>query len=336
MFNASGDVISNAVVRVNGTTKSTRTNQNGVWTFALLTPGSYGITATYTSSATVTMHRRREADRDRRHRALLAPARRALVDPAQKAHLRAGRADKEGMRSHLAARIQAASPRNEGGFTLAEVVFGLTIFLIVATALGGLLVSSVMTYGQSRERTLGVEYAMEQVELIRRMPYDSIGLVNGNPPGTLQATKSINLTGIEATAKVEVHYVDDQTPNGYRTYANYKQVVVTITRDRDSKRARPRDDVRLVRDQGLGLRHGHQGVRHRLQGCDARRRCDGEPQHRPVGAAQRRDRRKRRGGLPRADREPDERDAGVLRPERLAADRLYGPARRSLAERRGP
>ena len=55
VFNASGDVISNAVVRVNGTTKSTRTNQNGVWTFPLLTPGSYGVTATCTSSATVTM-----------------------------------------------------------------------------------------------------------------------------------------------------------------------------------------------------------------------------------------------------------------------------------------
>jgi hypothetical protein len=55
VFNANGDVISNVVVRVNGTTKSTRTNQNGVWTFVLLAPGSYGVTATYTSSASVTM-----------------------------------------------------------------------------------------------------------------------------------------------------------------------------------------------------------------------------------------------------------------------------------------
>ena len=76
---------------------------------------------------------------------------------------------------------------------------------------------------------------MEQVELIRRMPYDSIGLANGNPPGTLRRLGRSGLTGIKATMKVEVRYVDDQTPNGYRTYANYKQVVVTITRDRDSK-----------------------------------------------------------------------------------------------------
>ena len=55
VFNANGDVISNAVVRVGGTTKTSRTNQNGVFIFTLMQPGSYSITATYTSAATVTM-----------------------------------------------------------------------------------------------------------------------------------------------------------------------------------------------------------------------------------------------------------------------------------------
>jgi Tfp pilus assembly protein PilV len=127
-------------------------------------------------------------------------------------------------------------PSDEAGFTLAEVVLGLAIFLIVATALGGLLVSATLTYGQSRERTLAVQAAMQQLEVIRRMPYENIGVANGNPPGTIAATKAITLTGIKATMAVQVRYVDDQTPNSYRTYANYKQVTITITRDRDSKR----------------------------------------------------------------------------------------------------
>jgi chitodextrinase len=55
VFDEDGDVISNAIVRINGTTKSTRTNRNGVYTFAMIFPGSYGVTATYTGSATVTM-----------------------------------------------------------------------------------------------------------------------------------------------------------------------------------------------------------------------------------------------------------------------------------------
>ena len=40
---------------VGGTTKTSRTNQNGVFIFTLMQPGSYSITATYSSSATVTM-----------------------------------------------------------------------------------------------------------------------------------------------------------------------------------------------------------------------------------------------------------------------------------------
>ena len=47
VFNANGDVISNAMARVGGTTKTSRTNQNGVYIFPLMQPGSYSITATY-------------------------------------------------------------------------------------------------------------------------------------------------------------------------------------------------------------------------------------------------------------------------------------------------
>jgi hypothetical protein len=49
------------------------------------------------------------------------------------------------------------------------------------------------------------------------------------------ASKPVTVTGVKATMKTQVRYVDDQTPNSYRTYANYKEIVVTITRDRDSK-----------------------------------------------------------------------------------------------------
>ena len=44
--------MTNAVVRVVGTTKMVRTDRNGVWMFQLMAPGNYSITATYTSSVT--------------------------------------------------------------------------------------------------------------------------------------------------------------------------------------------------------------------------------------------------------------------------------------------
>ena len=34
---------------------------------------------------------------------------------------------------------------------------------------------------------------------------------------------------------LQITYVDDQTPNTYRTYANYKKIVVTVNRKSDSK-----------------------------------------------------------------------------------------------------
>ena len=34
---------------------------------------------------------------------------------------------------------------------------------------------------------------------------------------------------------LQISYVDDQTPNSFRTYANYKKVVVSLTRAQDSK-----------------------------------------------------------------------------------------------------
>ena len=34
---------------------------------------------------------------------------------------------------------------------------------------------------------------------------------------------------------LQITYVDDQTPNSYRTYANYKKIVVTVLRKGDSK-----------------------------------------------------------------------------------------------------
>jgi fibronectin type 3 domain-containing protein len=52
IFDAAGNVVTNVVVRVVGTTKMVRTDRNGVWQFQLMAPTTYSITATYTSAVT--------------------------------------------------------------------------------------------------------------------------------------------------------------------------------------------------------------------------------------------------------------------------------------------
>jgi hypothetical protein len=42
-------------VKLDGMNRTTRTNQNGVWAFSLITSGTYSVTATYTGSGSVTV-----------------------------------------------------------------------------------------------------------------------------------------------------------------------------------------------------------------------------------------------------------------------------------------
>jgi Tfp pilus assembly protein PilV len=136
----------------------------------------------------------------------------------------------------LVRRLRDAAPGGgEAGFTLVESLMAAVLLVMVGTSLSGMLASSIVTYKSSRERTLAEQLAMDQIEAIRRMPFSSVGLPNGNPSGTLQATRAIDVTGLHANINLQVSYVDDQTPNAYRTYANYKKVTVTVNRASDSR-----------------------------------------------------------------------------------------------------
>ncbi len=130
---------------------------------------------------------------------------------------------------------RAGPVADEAGFSLIEATVALVIFAIVATALIGVLASAVTAHGLARERTLAKEHSLGQIEQIRRLPYDSVGTVAGNPSGTIVASQPVTVTGLQATMVTNVSYVNDPTPTSYATAANYKKVTVTVTRDRDAK-----------------------------------------------------------------------------------------------------
>jgi Tfp pilus assembly protein PilV len=132
-------------------------------------------------------------------------------------------------------RAVLSSVGREGGFTLIESVMATVLLMVVGTSLSGVLASSVTTYSASRERTLAQQLVQDQIESIRRMPFSSVGLPNGNPSGTLSPTRAISVVGLHGTMTLQIAYVDDQTPNSFRTYANYKKIVVSLTRAQDSK-----------------------------------------------------------------------------------------------------
>ena len=125
--------------------------------------------------------------------------------------------------------------RGEEGFTLVESMMAVVLLVMVGTSLSGVLASAVANYSASRERTIAEQLVQDQIEAMRRSRSPQVGLPNGNPPGTLQASRPIDVTGLHATMNLQITYVDDQTPNSYRTHANYKKIVVTVLRKSDSK-----------------------------------------------------------------------------------------------------
>ena len=128
--------------------------------------------------------------------------------------------------------------RGEAGIGLVEAVIAMALFLIASTALTDVLSSSVNSHGFTLGQTLAQEAADAQIELIRALPYDSVGTVSGNPPGSVVASESataLGITGLTATVATSIHYVGDGIPSGYNQLTNYKQVVVTVTRNSDSQ-----------------------------------------------------------------------------------------------------
>jgi type II secretory pathway pseudopilin PulG len=125
--------------------------------------------------------------------------------------------------------------RGEGGFTLIEAVFAMVLFAGLAAAMAGLLTSAISGNKLSRQRTIADQVAMEQIESIRRLDYEDVGTILGNPPGTWPATTAVNVAGFDATVTVQIRYVDDPTPTSYETTANYKRVIVTVRRDSDNR-----------------------------------------------------------------------------------------------------
>jgi hypothetical protein len=101
--------------------------------------------------------------------------------------------------------------------------------------MAGLLTSAISANKLSRQRTIADQAAMEQIEYVRRLQYDDVGILLGNPPGVVSSPTSVTVTGLKYTVTTQIKYIDDPTPTSYETTANYKRVTVTVTRDDDGK-----------------------------------------------------------------------------------------------------
>ncbi|OGH68885.1 MAG: hypothetical protein A3D53_00600 [Candidatus Magasanikbacteria bacterium RIFCSPHIGHO2_02_FULL_45_10] len=99
--------------------------------------------------------------------------------------------------------------RDERGFTILEVTVGVAIFLIFAVGVFSALTTVFKMVYQSRLRILETAVATEQLEVIRNLPFASVGVVGGVPAGVLVANKTIVRGGMVFIVTTTIRNIDD-------------------------------------------------------------------------------------------------------------------------------
>lgn len=120
-----------------------------------------------------------------------------------------------------------------GGFTVIEVLVAITVLLITAVAFVPLFVFIAEGSQANRARLTAANLATTAVEQIRAMSYVDVGTAGGNPPGNIQRTRTVTVSGMDFTITTDITWVDDPSddpamgsdPIPY----DYKKVRVTVS-----------------------------------------------------------------------------------------------------------
>lgn len=128
--------------------------------------------------------------------------------------------------------VTCADPRrNDGGFSLIEVLFATLILFFVATALIGLAASTTVTAATAKQKNVMVNAVNSFFEQIKSYEYDDIGMLNpgsGEVPGILSDTTTMTVEGFVVVVKPEVTWVNDPNIVGTQDY-KFLRIVVEAT-----------------------------------------------------------------------------------------------------------
>lgn len=112
------------------------------------------------------------------------------------------------------------------GFTLIDVLIGTALMLIVFLGIFGAYQLGIKAIGQSRNKITALAIANQQLEEVRNLPYESIGVKGSFPNGVLEAVTSTWQNNIEYTIENRVDFVidsadglsspEDECPNDYK------------------------------------------------------------------------------------------------------------------------
>ena len=131
--------------------------------------------------------------------------------------------------SRLRSRLRPWDPASEAGFSLIEVLVSIMVLAIVAGGLAAGLTATSSMLGRSKADAIATKLASSEIEVVRRMSYDVVGTVGGNPPGNLVADRNVTRDGASFRVQNRVVYVDNAAPGASQTRIDYKSVQTIVT-----------------------------------------------------------------------------------------------------------
>lgn len=121
------------------------------------------------------------------------------------------------------------------GFTLTETLVGVAVFAIIATGIYQVYLRVSQGVQLVRLKNVATALANDQIELIRNLPYQDVGIVGGFPAGKIPRDQDIARGGTTFHITTTVRSIDDPfdgtiggTPNDTAP-ADYKLTELTIT-----------------------------------------------------------------------------------------------------------
>lgn len=118
------------------------------------------------------------------------------------------------------------------GFTLIDVLVGSFLTLLVFLGIFGVYQLGLKVIGQSQRKIAATAVASGQIEKIRNLPYQSVGIIDGELPvaeGTLPSSSSTTLNNIEYLIERRIEYISDEIGQDIECHLNYKRAEVKVS-----------------------------------------------------------------------------------------------------------
>lgn len=97
----------------------------------------------------------------------------------------------------------------QAGITMIEALVSVAIFVMVGVVIYEFFGGMFVAVQNSRTMLSSVELLQEQVEIVRNLPYEDVGISGGIPDGILDHTRTVNRDGQQYEITTTIRNVDD-------------------------------------------------------------------------------------------------------------------------------